>query len=192
MATANKVKYNLKNVHVAKATIADDGTATYDTPFAVPGAVSISLEAQGDTASFYADGIKYYVTTANNGYEGDLEVAMLPEKFLTDILGNYLDDSKVLIEDADAKPVNFAITFEFDGDINQIKHVLYNCVATRPSIASQTKEDSVEVQTMTTTLTCSTIVANGKNIVKGMTVAETDAEAYEGWHTAIHVPTVTA
>ena len=82
----NKVKYNLKNVHAAKLTKTEDGKYTYATPQPIPGAVSISLDAEGDSSPFYADGIVYFRSTANNGYSGDLEIALIPEWFRTDIL----------------------------------------------------------------------------------------------------------
>ena len=66
----NKVKYNLKNVHAAKLTetvVDTETTFTYGTPRAIPGAVSISLDAEGEMNPFYADNIVYFRTVSNNG-----------------------------------------------------------------------------------------------------------------------------
>ena len=48
---------------------------------AMPGAVSLSLEPNGEPSNFYADGYAYYTISNNMGYEGDLELAMVPESF---------------------------------------------------------------------------------------------------------------
>lgn len=126
---SNKVKYNLKNVHAAKLTeTVEDGVTSfsYDTPKAIPGAVSISLDAEGDSSPFYADGIVYFRTSSNNGYSGDLEMALIPEWFRTEILREKLDSKGVLVEKSDVTETEkFALLFEFDGDAKAIRHVLY-------------------------------------------------------------------
>ena len=94
----NKVKFNIRNVHYAKLTIGEDGSITYSTPVAMPGAVSLSLDPNGEPSVFYADGYAYYTISNNQGYEGDLELAMVPESFRTDILKETMDDNSVLIE----------------------------------------------------------------------------------------------
>ena len=63
----NMVKYNLKNVYTAKLKKDTSGTFTYENPKVVPGAFSISLDAEGESSPFYADGIVYFRSTANNG-----------------------------------------------------------------------------------------------------------------------------
>ena len=156
----NKVKYNLKNVHAAKLTeTADDGGTpvfAYAAPKAIPGAVSISLDAEGETSPFYADGIVYFRSVTNNGYSGDLEIALIPEWFRTEILQEKLDAKGVLVENSGVgESVKFALLFEFDGDVNAIRHVLYNCSASRPSIESETKEDTIEPGTETLSIEAS-------------------------------------
>ena len=86
MKTANKVKFGLKNCHYAKATFAADGSVTYAKPVRIPGAVDISLDAEGESDSFYADDGVYYSIAANNGYKVDLEIAIVPESFIKDIM----------------------------------------------------------------------------------------------------------
>ena len=182
----NKVKYNLKNVHAAKLTKGDDGNFTYDTPQAIPGAVSISLEAEGDSSPFYADGIVYFRSTANNGYSGDLEIALIPEWFRTEILQEVKDNNGVLVEHSDVtESVYFALLFEFDGDIKAIRHVLYNCTASRPSIESETKEETIEPGTETLSLTAD---PREDGLVKSRTGDDTTDSVYRNWYQAVYVP----
>lgn len=182
----NKVKFNLKNTHYALLSVSEEGEVSYATPVPMPGAVSISLDANGEPENFYADGVAYYVINNNMGYDGDLELAMIPESFRTDVLKEKRDDKGVLIENSEVELASFALLFEFDGDQKHIRHVLYNCSASRPGIEGKTNEDSKEVQTETLAIKAAPL-ANG--MVKAKTGNTTDATAYNDWYKAVYMPT---
>lgn len=191
---SNKIKYGLKNVYYAVATIAADGSATYAAPVALPGAVSLSMDPQGELTPFHADNIVYYMSSSNNGYEGDLTLAMVPDSFKKDVLGYVEDTKKVLVEDADAEPAHFALLFQFEGDSKAIRRVLYNCVAGRPTDNGNTKEENVSPETDQLSLTATTIynASLDKNVVKAECNDTTDADVYAGWFTNVYIPAINA
>lgn len=190
MADSNRIRYGIKNCFFAKATLTTTGAATYGTPSALPGAVSISLGAEGDTSPFYADNVVYFTSVSNNGYSGDLELAKIPDDFLTECLGYTTDSNGVLIEDAGATPAHFALMFQFEGDVNAKRTVMYNCVASRPDVASSTKAESIEPQTETISITAASIynAALDKDIVKA-SCTSTETTAYNSWLTAVYQTT---
>lgn len=186
----NKVKFGLKNVHWAKITGYDeDEMPIYGEVKRLPGAVDLSLDANGDNENFYADDGVYYVLSNNSGYEGDLEIALITTEFATEILGEKLDAKGVLVESTDAETAEFALFFEFTGDKSKIRHVFYRCAASRPNTESSTIEDSKEVKTETMSLTASSLV-NG--LVKAKSCEKTDETVYANWYKQPYMPDLTS
>ena len=178
---ANKIKYG-----ISKCYYAVKGQSGYGTPVALPGAVSISLEPQGELYKFYADNIEYYRNAVNNGYEGDLELALIPDSFMKDVLGNSLDSTdKVLVEEVQDSAIEFALGFQIEGDENASRFWFYNCVATRPETAGDTKEATIAAQTEEITISTSP-TADG--YVRVRTTAETPTATYDAWFTEVWEP----
>jgi phi13 family phage major tail protein len=189
---ANKIKYGLSRVYYALATIdTSTGAATYGTPKAIPGAVSLSMDPSGESNKFYADNVAYATFAANAGYEGDLEIALISDDFRKDVLGEVVE-GHIQYEKAEATTTPFALLFQFEGDETASRHVFYNCTAARPNVGSQTTEESVEVQTETLTITVGSIynAVLDANIVKGKCSDDTATE-YSAWFTAVQQATTT-
>lgn len=185
----NKVSFGLKNVHAAKLTeTVVDGvtTYTYGTPKRIPGAVNLSMDMQGGLSPFYADDIKFFVTYSHTGYEGDLEIARVPEWFDEEIFGDVKDANGVLVESGKTQPAHFALLFEFDGDVKATRHVLYDCTATRSAIAGATKEDTTEPQTATMTISAS---PRADDSIHAKVTKDTASAVYNSWYSAVYETT---
>ena len=178
-----KVKFGFKNCYYATITESGGGI-TYGTPKKLAGAVSMSLQASGDKTEFYADDSLFFSDENNNGYEGTLELAMIPDDFLKDCLGNTLDTNNVLGENATNVNSPFALLCEFTADDGAIKYVFYNCMASRPDIAGNTKAATKEVQTETLNITLRPRSTDGQ--VKNRTTATTTSGIVSGWYSSVY------
>lgn len=180
----NKVTFGLKNVHYAAITEMD-GTINYETPIEIPGGVEISLEPRGEMTEFYADDILYYSAPNNQGYDGTLNIANIPDRFAIDCLGEEQDEEdKVITEKSNKEGKAFALMFEFDGDVKATRHVLYNCSANRPTIASTTRSNSKEPNTNELSFVSSP--RSTDLAVKTKTTTNTPKEIYENWYKSVY------
>ncbi|WP_337970287.1 major tail protein [Virgibacillus salexigens] len=189
---ANKVNFGLKNAHYALITVDEEtGEETYGTPIKMPGSVELSLEPRGDMVEFYADDMLFYSAPNNQGYDGTLSIANIPDSFAVDVLGEEQDETDmVLTEKSNAKPGRFAFMFEFDGDVKATRHVLYNCSANRPTVSGSTKTDSVEPSPNELTFVAS--AREKDNAVKTKTLTTTPAGVYDAWYQSVYEKTPAA
>lgn len=181
---ANKVKYGLKNVYYSVITLTNN-VPSYATPVIIPGAVNLTLSAVGEKVEFAADDNReYFAENINNGYDGSIEMALIPDGFRTDVLGDTLDSNGAIVENANATVKRFALMFEFDGDTKKTRHVLYNVLANRPNIEGTTKASTKEPQTETLDIEVRPAVDTSD--VKTKVEESTDA-AYTGFFSAVYL-----
>lgn len=181
----NKVKFGLSNVHIAKITYGADNAITYGTPFALPGAVNLSLDASGESADFYADNTKYFSDSANQGYTGTLEIALINDDFRTNILGQTAGADGVFVENKDDVLADFALGCQFEGDTAGTRYWFYVCKVSRPSVASQTIETTKSPVTDTLNITITPRIADG-NVKAQIEYSQANATTYNGFFTSVY------
>lgn len=189
MAELSKVRFGLSKTYYA--VIGNDNT--FGTPAPLPGAVSLTLNREGnDPETFWADNIAYYVAPATNGgYTGTLTLAIVPDAFKVAVLGEVVDDNGMQVEFSDAASKSFALMYEVEGDKDKKRYVFFNCTAQRVAPGANTKSDSTSPDTQDLEFTAIgmdfTFDGETKNIVKGS--AEEAAAAFANWYTAVPTPT---
>lgn len=186
----HKVKFGLKNCHYAMLNFDEQNAVSFGKPKPIPGAVSMSFAPQGDTDTFYADDVAYYVTVANNGYQGDLEFAVIPDEFRQDALGDKLHPTdKVLVEDANAESRPFALLYQVANDQKPTRRVFFYCTAARPAENNSTISNTKTPQTETLSLT---VAPMADGTIRARTTEETPAAVYDSWFDQVWQPTPSA
>ena len=187
----NKVRFGLSNVHYAILT--EGSSNAWATPVAVPGAVSLTVDANVSSSDFYADNVAYYRTFANNGYTCTLEMAKITEKMLDEVFGMAADATGVIREKTGVDPKPFALLFQVEGDQADENYLFYRCVpSSKPNEGSQTTgENGAEPQTQSfdfSALPLVTGAANQKGLIKAKTGSSASTSVISGWYGAVNVP----
>lgn len=182
---ANKVKFGLSEVHIAPITSVTDGVYTYGDIFALPGAVNLTLDIAGEEENFYADNIIYFNQSANQGYTGSLEVALLNDNFREKILNELKDSNGAYIEDATRATKGFALGFQIDGDTANKRYWYYNVTANRPSNNGSTIEASKTPQTETVNITASPRIGD-KRVRCSLEKTTENASVYNNFFSTVY------
>lgn len=197
-----KVLYGLSNVHYAKLTeVTDPETGLITTQYGEvkqwPGAVNLTLDPSGNPIIFSADNSAYYTISNNQGYEGSLETAMIPEDVRVDVVGNKVDNNGFIVESDKDEIDYFALMFEINTDQNPTRYIFYKVsLSQRPSVASKTVDVSGDLEIGTETVNlkampmASFVEINGIqcHLVKAFTGEDVDATAYNNFYTSVYIP----
>lgn len=180
----NRIKFGLKNVHRAKI-INADGEISYATPVPIKGAVTLSVSPEITRTPIPADdNPEYAVMFEDNGYAGDIEFQCLSDEDRVEIFGNTINDDGVLIESKDDKPNPIALLFEFSGDAHAARHVLYNCLCTKPPVEGETgKTNKTDKISITARPAEDTGYVKAK--VSNKTVSK---DTYNSWYEDVYIP----
>ena len=181
----NKVRFGLEQVHIAFSS----GNGTWEEPIAIPGVVNFSATPEGGESVFYADNAKYYVRYSNNGYTGELEMALIPDTILAEMLGWEIDHNGMLVEDAEGVAKEFALMAQVQGDARNRRFVYYRCTANRPGQSNSTTTENTTPTTETLSLTMLPIEVGNKKIVKGVIeLDEMNASIYNSFFEQVTMP----
>lgn len=180
-----KVQFGISNVYLFERG-ETNGSVTYSNPLHLPGAVSIDMEPQSEQNVFYADNIKYWTGDSMQGYEADLEVAMITDAVKTLYLG-YAEAQNGNLVQTNAQGKSFGLVYQFETDTEARRCVMYNCTMGRPNEEHNTKEDSTEPDTQTVTISVNGEDVNG---VQCFTAEVKPADSnYDTVFTALALPT---
>lgn len=191
MAQGDLVRFGLKNVYYAVPSTGGDG---FETPVHLNGAVQLTTTPEGDSYDFFAEDRIFYHTETNSGISGTIELAAVNDEFLESVLGNHKDETSMLsYETTDDKPVQVALMFEIDGNLEKQRYALYGVTFSRIETEANTRSDSTEPDTVTLNFTAigQTFSVSGSdvNVVKAhCSDDEASKDAYDNFFKKVPTP----
>ena len=126
MADNNKVLFGFSELHIGTYTVDDDGNVTLGEPYHQKGAVGYSPEADNEEVDFWADNVDYFNEQTTGTRSGDLVVAKFDDTFKEQFLGYKRSSGGGLAEVINPVKPRVYVAFQIDGDVDNVRHIMYN------------------------------------------------------------------
>lgn len=183
-----KIIYGLKNVHYA---VYDTDTSKYGEWKRIPGAVSLSSDADTTQNDFYADDVVYATLSASGKETGTIEFAAITDEMYTDLFGYTYDSATGLyMQGTEPTNVTVALGYETSSNEDKVRGVRYNVTFTPPSQSSNTMTDSTNPDTVSVNYTAVgrdfNINGTTKNILKAH--VKENGDSYASFFTSVITP----
>lgn len=181
MATKKRLG-GFKNIHVAPL-----NGETFGTPIPVDGAKEIESELSYEQVTFYSDNAIDYQDYIFSGGEGTLTVSGLTVDEYETLFGATVDKGGVLVKSTDVAP-ELAIMFERDKlgvAGGKMLYVIYATKFAPPTITAQTKEGSVEEETVELQFTVRELEDGEVFYMLDTTAPDVDSAKVTAWYTAV-------
>lgn len=143
----------LRDLHMCPLTT-DNGTEapTYGTAIKLPSVISMEIQDNSDSVTFYSDDVAEQVIQAYSGKEVTIELGYLTNEIEAQITGNeYDEETGVFTQKSDAQAPEVALMFRAPKSKgNHFQYVtLYKGVLAREGASYKTKEDGTESSNVT-------------------------------------------
>lgn len=186
------VTYGLKNVHYA---LWNEEQSTFGEWKPIPGAVSLSSDANTNQNDFYADDGIYATLSGANSESGSIEFARLTDEIMVDLVGYTVDEvSGLTYVTTEPKNITVALGYEVSGNEKKQRGVRYAVTFTPPSQSANTMTDTTDPDTVTMDYTAIgrefTISGNKVSILKAHVDEAADSDAYNNFWQKVMVPGV--
>ena len=192
MKKNNIVSFGLKNVHYSIATQSDDGSWTFATPVAFPGAQEFNSDIIGGSTTVRADDIVVAQLNNTGGRTLTLKVTEVPDEFKVNVLGYKKTSEGNLVEITNAPVVTFALGVEYQGDVKARRVWYFLCNVTPINEATKTKAESIEANAITLNITVRPIAIDDNEHYTTHSIASKGDSNYENFlTTAPKLPEVT-
>jgi len=190
----SKVRIGLDKLYIAKLITDTESTISYETPYAVPGLIKITITPNVSTETLYTDNKPSISYSVVGTVDVEIEKDSLPDDLLTELLG-YAESGATKYRTSTYNAPYVAIMFRQLYDNGTYSYVkLFKGRFSEPESSNETKNDSVNFQTGTikAQFVATNYVKNfgngrQENIIMATADEESDGYAGEGttWFTYV-------